>query len=119
MSNITTNLYDCNHCEGKGTCRNGKDQASCAGCIKKNELKGKEYMGLLCGSCGGIGKAEPITERMNKRITPVLAIYLICFLLAMIFVAAFLKNEHFAELLAFSSAIIGSVMGYYFSKSNP
>jgi len=70
----------------------------------------------MCGSCGGIGKAEPLTERMNKRIAPLLAIFLIIFLLAIVALAAFLNNEHFSELLAFGSAIIGSVSGYYFSS---
>lgn len=70
----------------------------------------------MCGSCGGIGKAEPLTERMNKRIAPLLAIFLTLFLLVMISVAALLESQFFSELLAFGSAIIGSVVGFYFSS---
>lgn len=70
----------------------------------------------MCGSCGGIGQAEPLTERMNKRIGPTLAIILVISLIVLIACAAFLDNQHFSELLAFGSAIIGSVSGYYFSS---
>lgn len=118
MSNIVANLYECKHCETQGTCRNGKDGSSCAACIQRNELKGKEHFGLLCGSCGGIGKGEPMTERINKRAAPLLALYLVIFLLLMVSLAALLNNSHFSELLAFSSAIIGSVIGYYFSRKD-
>lgn len=68
------------------------------------------------GSRGGIGQAEPLTERMNKRIAPMLAIMLTAFLLAIISMAAFLNSQCFTELLAFGSAIIGSVTGFYFSS---
>jgi hypothetical protein len=118
MNEIKSNLYDCKHCSGTGVCSNGPDKSSCAGCIKKNELKGKSYSGLLCGSCGGIGLAEPMTERMNKRTAPFLAIYLSLILLFGVFFAAFTKSPYFSELLAFSSAIIGTVCGYYFSSKS-
>jgi positive regulator of sigma E activity len=52
---------------------------------------------------------------MNKRVAPLLAIYLIAGLLGLIFFAAIAKSEFFSEILAFSSAIIGSVAGFYFS----
>ncbi|MFK5950920.1 MAG: hypothetical protein QM500_19380 [Methylococcales bacterium] len=38
-------------------------------------IRSSHQMGLLCGSYGGIGKAEPLTERMYNRIAPMLAIY--------------------------------------------
>lgn len=113
------NLYDCQHCSGSGTCKNGVNEASCYACAKRNELpfwRRGNQQGLLCGSCGGIGQAEPLTERMNKRIAPVLAIMLVLLLLSMIFFFAFTKNEYFSEILAFSSAVIGSVVGFYFSR---
>lgn len=84
-------------------------------CIRSNELKGKEYMGLLCGSCNGIGLSEPRTERINKRIKPILAIAIIFSLLAGIFVSAMLKSPYFSEILAFSGTLLGSIVGYYFS----
>jgi len=70
----------------------------------------------MYGSCGGIGQAEPLTERMNKRAAPMLAILLTISLLTMIAAAALFKSQHFSELLAFGSAIIGSVSGFYFSS---
>ena len=118
MKDIILNLHDCKHCEGKGTCKNGREESSCLACAKKNDLpfwKQSNQYGLLCGSCGGIGKAEPLTERMNKRIAPMLAIFLVSGLLCLIFWAAISESPFFSELLAFSSAIIGSVVGYYFS----
>lgn len=115
MNNLSVNLYDCRHCEGQGTCRTGKEGSTCVACIKRNDLKGKDLFGLLCGSCGGIGKAEPLTERMNKRIGPLLAAILVVSLLAIILFSAATKSPYFSELLAFSSAIIGSLVGFYFS----
>ena len=116
MNQIKSNLYDCHHCGGDGTCRNGASGESCAACVKKNELRGKGYTGLICGSCGGIGQAEPMTERMNKRAAPMLANILTCFLLVLVFWAAGVKSPYFSEILAFSSAVIGSVIGFYFSN---
>lgn len=71
----------------------------------------------MCGSCGGIGKAEPMTERMNKRIAPMLALLLPAALLLFLGFAAAFNSPHFSELLAFTSAIIGSVVGFYFSSN--
>jgi len=119
MEQLTANLYDCCHCGGTGTCKSGADGSSCLACAKRNEIpfwSQKGQYGLLCGSCGGLGKAEPYTDRLNKRIAPLLAIILVIALLAIIAGAAMLKSAHFAELLAFASAIIGSVSGYYFSE---
>lgn len=116
---VISNLYECKHCAGTGTCANGKDRSSCLACAKKHELAiWRQYgqYGLMCGSCGGIGQAEPLTERMNKRAAPMLAILLTISLLTMIAAAALLKSQHFSELLAFGSAIIGSVSGFYFSS---
>ncbi len=119
MHEIKTNLYDCRHCSGSGTCRNGEKESSCYACAKRNELpfwRRRRQQGLLCGSCGGIGQAEPLTERMNKRIAPMLAIILVLLLLFMVFFFALTRNEYFSEILAFSSAVIGSVVGFYFSR---
>ncbi|HDS1201531.1 MULTISPECIES: molecular chaperone DnaJ [Shewanella] len=118
MQDVKVNLYDCKHCSGTGTCSSGKDNTSCEVCAKKNELpfwRRRNQHGLLCGSCGGIGKAEPLTERMNKRIAPLLAISLVIILLGIIGVSALFENKYFSEILAFSGAIIGSVCGFYFS----
>lgn len=77
MTEIKSNLYPCAHCEQTGICRSGSDGFSCNACIKRNELKGQNYLGLACGICGGIGQAEPMTERMNKRTAPLLAISIV------------------------------------------
>ena len=119
MQEVKVNLYDCQHCSGTGTCTNGKDSCSYEACAKKNELpfwRRRNQHGLLCGSCGGIGKAEPLTERMNKRIAPLLAMAIVVILLIIIAEAAIFENKYFSEILAFSGAIIGSVCGFYFSS---
>lgn len=116
---VISNLYDCKHCAGSGTCTNGENSESCLACAKRNELpfwRQRGQFGLMCGACGGIGQAEPLTERMNKRIAPMLAIVLSVCLIVIVALAAFLNNQHFSELLAFGSAIVGSVSGYYFSS---
>lgn len=103
MHEIKVSLQECRHCAGSGTCKNGRDGKSCIACAKKNELpfwRLSNQYGLICGSCGGIGQAEPLTERMNKRVAPLLAIYLVAGLFGLIFFAAITKSEFFSEILA-------------------
>jgi len=118
---ITANLYECKHCSGSGTCTNGRDADACLACARKNELsfwqRKRNQKGLICGSCGGIGRAEPMTERMNKRMAPLLAILLTFFLFMLILIAVLLRSPYFSEIIAFSGAIIGSVAGFYFSSN--
>jgi hypothetical protein len=54
---------------------------------------------------------------MNKRIAPMLALLLPTVLLVMISLAAVYESPYFSQILAFSSAIIGSVAGFYFSSN--
>lgn len=117
MEQIKANLYSCAHCGGTGTCKNGPNEASCAACSKYYELKGKEYFGLACGTCGGLGLAEPATERINKRTKPLLAIVIVFVMLTILFILAFTNNQHFTEILAFASTLIGGVVTYYFTSS--
>jgi hypothetical protein len=122
MAETTTNLYECKHCGGIGTCKNGADGSSCLACAKKNELHFWEYrnrnnlVGLMCGSCGGLGEAEPLTERIHNRTPPVLAFILVFGSLIIISLAAYHESKFFSELLTFSSVVIGSVSGFYFSN---
>ena len=116
---IKANLYPCAHCKQTGTCSSGENNSSCLACIKANELKGKSAYGLMCGACNGLSLAEPRTERMNKRIKPVLAMTIIFCLLFGIYISAALNSDFFSEILAFSGTLLGSIVGYYFSiKSN-
>jgi hypothetical protein len=120
-------ILDRAHCGGTGTCANGKEQTSCAVCVTRNELspgffdslflKPKVYTGLLCGTCGGIGKTDTLTHRMNYRTAPLLAIILIggCFVLIFI---VLIRDVHFSEILTFCGTLIGSVVGYYFGGKN-
>ncbi|SMY18474.1 molecular chaperone DnaJ [Photobacterium aquimaris] len=115
------NLYECKHCTGTGTCTTGHNQHSCRTCIQRADLpfwRRQNQSGLVCGVCGGLGMAEPTTDRMNKRIAPLLAIYLSSFLIGLLTYALITKNQYFSEILAFSGPIIGSVVGYYFSSKN-
>jgi len=98
MHELKVNLHECKHCSGSGTCKNSKNESSCLACAKKSELpfwRLSNQHGLLCGSYGGIGQAEPLTERINKRVAPLLAIYLITSLLALIFFAPYQRVSSF------------------------
>ena len=119
MQEVKSNLYPCKHCKETGTCSSGHDGASCKACAKHHELKGnKEYIGLACGTCNGIGQAEPTTERMNKRIKPMLALLIVLFVLSFTFYLALIGNQHFTEFLAFAGTLMGSVTAFYFSHTN-
>jgi hypothetical protein len=84
-------------------------------CIKEHELKGREHGGLPCAVCGGIGQAEPKTERIAKRMPALLGFVVVFPLMMGIFVAAVLQSPHFSELLAFAGTTIGTVLGFYYS----
>jgi hypothetical protein len=116
MQDITANLYDCAHCSKTGTCTSGDEGRSCSACIKHNELKGALHRGLACGTCGGLGKGEPMTEKMNKRIQPMLAIYLVVIAFVVLLISLVLQSPHFSEVLAFVSTLVGGVAGFYFSQ---
>ncbi len=116
MHDIKSNLYPCAHCGGGGTCRNGEQQQSCAVCIKENELKGKSFAGLPCAVCGGIGQAEPKTERINKRLPALVGLLVIFTLLLSVLLCGILQSRYFSEVLAFSGPLIGSVLAYYYSS---
>jgi succinate dehydrogenase/fumarate reductase cytochrome b subunit len=83
--------------------------------VQSNDLKGSGHVGLPCGICGGLGHAEPKTERINKRMQPILAIVTLYFLMAAILVSATVKSPYFSEILAFASPLIGVVLAFYFS----
>ncbi|BHH83683.1 molecular chaperone DnaJ [Desulforhopalus sp. 52FAK] len=117
MEQIKANLFPCAHCAGTGTCKNGSNEASCAACSKYHELKGKEYFGLTCGTCGGLGLAEPTTERINKRTKPLLAMGIVFVMLTILSLLAFTNNPHFTEVLAFASTLIGGIVAYYFTST--
>jgi hypothetical protein len=119
MHNVTATLYRCAHCSESGTCSRGEGNKSCTVCIKVNELKGGGHVGLPCGICGGLGKAEPATERVNKRVAPLLALFVVILLLAGVAVSA-VVDRHFTEILAFAAGTIGTILGFYFSgKTGP
>lgn len=115
MHQIKSNLYPCAHCSGVGTCKNGVNESSCAVCVKEQELKDKDLIGLPCGVCGGIGLAEPRTERINKRMPAILGFTVVFLLMSGVFISATLKSPYFSEVLAFSGTLIGTVLGFYYS----
>lgn len=118
MQEVRSNLYPCRHCEETGVCKSGPNGSSCLACAKYHELKGKEFVGLACGTCGGLGQSEPVTERMNKRVKPLLAMLIVFLLLLSVFILALINNPHFPEFLAFASTLIGGVTAFYFNSRN-
>ena len=115
MHDIKSNLYPCSHCAGIGTCKNGQNLHSCAVCINQSDLKGKDFLGLPCSICGGIGLAEPKTERINKRMPALLGFGVVLLLILLVFFAALTNSNYFSEVLAFSGTLIGTVLGFYYS----
>ena len=118
MDNIKVNLYACKHCNETGTCTSNDNESSCAACVKYHELKkSKTYTGVACGTCGGLGQSEPTTERLNKRVKPLLALSIVLCLMICTTVLAFTNNPNFATFLAFSATLIGSVTTFYFNNA--
>ena len=78
---VKANLHPCAHCERTGTCSRAANGATCAACVNNNDLKGSGHVGLPCGICGGLGHAEAKTERLNKRMQPILAVLTLYFLM--------------------------------------
>lgn len=108
-------LHACAHCKGSGTCNSGPDSSSCKVCEIKNELKKGPYYGLACGTCGGLGKTDTVTYRLNHRTKPVLSLILVLISTVLILLFGIFRNEYFHEVLTFCTTILGSVVGYYFS----
>ena len=73
---------------------------------------------MACGTCGGLGQSEPVTERMNKRAKPLLAMGIVFLALIFVFVLALVKNPHFPEFLALAGTLIGGVTAFYFNNRN-
>ncbi|WPC03310.1 molecular chaperone DnaJ [Pseudomonas benzenivorans] len=115
MHDIKANLHPCAHCSGIGTCKNGQEEQSCAVCVKGSELEGKVFVGLPCSICGGIGQAEPKTERINKRMPALLGFAVVFLLITFVFIAALTSSKYFSEILAFAGTLIGTVLGFYYS----
>lgn len=116
---VQANLYPCAHCAQSGICKSGAEGASCAVCVRyhqtNNSLKGRCHAGLPCGTCGGLGQAEPGTERMTKRWPLILSLAIIWPLFIGIGTAAAFRSEFFTPLLAFSGPIVGGIVGFYFN----
>ena len=108
-------LHNCAHCSGAGTCKAGENGDSCAACAKRNELKpGPKYVGLACGTCGGLGKTDTVTYRLTHRTQPLLAWVIVTLAFLLIIYFSFVAPQFFHEVLAFCTTLLGSVVGYYF-----
>ncbi|GAB1265675.1 hypothetical protein [Aurantivibrio infirmus] len=118
MQDVKANLYPCMHCKETGICTSAENGKSCQACIKYHELKKyQDYMGLACGTCGGLGQSEPMTERLNKRTKPILAMAIFFLVLSFLFILGVFNNPHFTEFLAFSGTLIGSITAFYFTNT--
>lgn len=125
MIEESQHLHNCAHCSGTGTCNDGKDGETCAACIRKQELKVRntifskplKYYGVACGTCGGIGKTDTLTYRLNNRATPLLAMMIIGGCFALIIFFGFLKSQFLSEIITFCGTLVGAVIGHYFGKN--
>jgi len=116
MTTSSDTLHACAHCAGTGTCKAMPTGESCAACIKRNELKKGSYIGLACGTCGGLGITDTYTYRITHRTQPLLSIVLVVSALFLVVFFGIFRSEYFHEVLAFCTTLIGSVTGFYFSS---
>jgi hypothetical protein len=128
---------DCAHCGQTGRCKSGKDDSSCAVCIKRARLSAPPSRlwlwwhpekpdqsavkatstpvattGLVCSVCGGVGRAEPKTLRFLNLFLPWFASCFVALLLILLLVLALKSSDHFQAFLTFAGTAIGSVTGY-------
>jgi len=107
-------MQRCAHCNGSGTCRNGKDGESCAVCSKISIFsKYQPAHGLVCSICKGTGFIEPVALRLKYRTGPVIAMFVTVTAVITIIVG---HENHFSEVLAFLGTLTGSITGFYFSR---
>lgn len=128
-------LLDCCHCGGEGTCKNGVDGKTCTVCAmrlanqndipKHRFLRNKQdyyssFSGLVCSCCGGLGKTDMMTSRMNNRMPAALASVLSFVLLLLtclsgaILVLSGKGEPVFIFLSTLTSSFMGAVTTYYF-----
>lgn len=110
-------LHDCAHCQKTGICKSGPSGESCAICVQRNELKRGHYFGLSCGTCGGLGVTDTMTNRLTHRTQPILSIILVLASFFLVAFFGFLQNPYFHEILAFCTTTVGGVIGSYFSST--
>lgn len=108
---VNVNLIPCAHCEKTGTCRSGTNGASCSVCIKHHDLTGMGHMGIPCGTCSGLGLAETVTDRINKRYKAVLSVYAVTTILSLALVSLFWNSAHFTEILYFLGPVLAGILG--------
>ncbi|MCS3434323.1 hypothetical protein [Klebsiella sp. BIGb0407] len=134
MENV---LLDCCHCQGEGTCKNGIEGKSCLVCATRlannNEIPARlwpfnkeeyysSFSGLVCSCCGGLGKTDTLTSRMNKRMPAALASILPFVLLALSIVSGVILastgqgEQLFFFLTTITSSFLGAVTTYYFVR---
>ena len=107
-------LEKCGHCDGTGTCKNGKDGQSCPRCARRFLFfKYSPPYGLVCSVCKGEGHIEPMGSRFLYRTGPMLAIYIMA---TAIMTIIYGQKEHFTEVLAFLGTLTGAVTGFYFAR---
>jgi hypothetical protein len=115
----------CAHCEGSGTCKNGKDGVSCDRCLEKARAKqwvlGKPRniqspVGLPCSVCEGVG--EPKSLSFKRTIAPALALLIVATAILLIAVISAHGPEHHGEVIAFL-ALCGGVRFFRIGTSNP
>jgi hypothetical protein len=113
---------ECRHCDGTGTCSKGENGESCDSCTEKARegpfpfVKKKivSKKGLPCGVCSGHGDTEGRAWYLQAIITPVLGLFVVIFVLAIIILIAMTNPTHHSEILTLLGTLSGSVVGFYF-----
>lgn len=121
---MDTELYECKHCEGLGTCSTGKDGSSCLACVASHDLSttrfliiDRVYFGLRCGCCNGLLKSDHSTARMNKRMKPILAVLALFGLAGFSAISVYNDKSVISQLLTGWFSLVSAIFGFYFSQN--
>jgi hypothetical protein len=114
----------CPHCQGTGTCKNGKDQQSCASCIQYflNPLAGKKSESVTndkamgaqvtckCSVCKGRGFIEGATFKVLNYFPFAFAVLVV----GLSFVAFKWIHDEDGKLQTALTTILGTIVGFYY-----
>jgi hypothetical protein len=107
----------CAHCAAEGMCARGPAKSSCAVCVRANGLAvDRQFEGLVCSVCKGLGSVESKTEILHNRIVPTLALATMYIALSLLYI--FRSSANFNSVLAFATTLTGSITGYYFADKS-
>jgi len=104
---------DCSHCDCSGVCTvdNG---TSCGTCLKEAGLNGDSKI-VKCEVCSGVGKVEPKTERLARRI-PVLIIFVVLGVFYYYIAIHATDSDRFDQIFPLVGSLTTMIVTFYFAR---